>query len=74
MERCTGYVPIVAADIFVVPVAAAVDDDAEDDENADGDDFEETQPVFDLSHVLTRPEPMGVFTRTSAHLAVNSHG
>lgn len=44
---------IGAADIFVVPVAATIDDNAEDDENADCHDFEETQPVLDLESVST---------------------
>lgn len=74
MEWSTGYMPVVAANVFVVPVAAAVDDDAEDDENADGDDFEQTQPVLNLSNMSTKPDSMEVFARTSAHLAVDSHG
>lgn len=40
--------PVFTADIMMTGVATGVDSDAEDDEDGDGNDFQQTEPVLQL--------------------------
>ena len=45
-KGCAGDGPIMSANVGMLCVYADVDEHAEDDEEGDGDDLEEGEPVF----------------------------
>jgi hypothetical protein len=47
-KRSAGNVPIFTTNVVALSVAAAVDNNAHNNEYHNGDDFKQTQPVFKL--------------------------
>lgn len=47
-KRSSRDMPIFTTNVMALSIATAVDNDAHDNEDHNGDDFQQTQPVFEL--------------------------